>query len=171
MQRAELQQYLDNLLEVGRFRIIAPNGLQVEGRDAIHRVVCGVMTASQALLRRGSGAAGGRGAGPSWMITSGVAGTAASPACDANAWRPVEARHQPVCAYHLPLDTHPELGNNAQLARLMGWLPDGRSVSGRSAGRGHLERPQSLESCWRAMRPRGWGRGLVLGDPARTVSG
>jgi putative NIF3 family GTP cyclohydrolase 1 type 2 len=49
MERAELQRYLDNLLEVGRFRDYCPNGLQVEGRAEIRRIVCGV-TASQALL-------------------------------------------------------------------------------------------------------------------------
>ncbi len=49
MDRAGLQQYLDAVLEVGRFKDYCPNGLQVEGRDEIRQIVCGV-TASQALL-------------------------------------------------------------------------------------------------------------------------
>ncbi|MBS1173665.1 MAG: hypothetical protein H6R12_2495, partial [Proteobacteria bacterium] len=49
MQRAELQRYLDDLLEVARFRDYCPNGLQVEGREAIHAIVTGV-TASRTLL-------------------------------------------------------------------------------------------------------------------------
>lgn len=49
MQRAELQNYLDALLETARFRDYCPNGLQVEGREAVKTIVTGV-TASQALL-------------------------------------------------------------------------------------------------------------------------
>jgi putative NIF3 family GTP cyclohydrolase 1 type 2 len=48
MERTELQRYLHRLLEVERFKDYCPNGLQVEGRTTIRRVVCGV-TASQAL--------------------------------------------------------------------------------------------------------------------------
>ncbi|MCK6410761.1 MAG: Nif3-like dinuclear metal center hexameric protein, partial [Thauera sp.] len=49
MERTELQRYLDTLLEVARFKDYCPNGLQVEGRAQVRRIVCGV-TASQALL-------------------------------------------------------------------------------------------------------------------------
>ena len=47
--RCQMLKVLDELLEPGRFRDYAPNGLQVEGRDLIANVVSGV-TASQALL-------------------------------------------------------------------------------------------------------------------------
>ena len=49
MQRDELRIYLDTMLEVARFRDYCPNGLQVEGRTEIWRVLCGT-TASQALI-------------------------------------------------------------------------------------------------------------------------
>jgi hypothetical protein len=49
MKREELTRYLDNLLEAGRFRDYCPNGLQVEGRPEIRRLVAGV-SATQALL-------------------------------------------------------------------------------------------------------------------------
>ena len=42
MLRDELAVYLDNLLEAARFRDYCPNGLQVEGRAQIRKVVCGV---------------------------------------------------------------------------------------------------------------------------------
>ena len=42
MQREELNRYLDGLLEVSRYRDYCPNGLQVEGRDEIRRIVTGV---------------------------------------------------------------------------------------------------------------------------------
>ena len=103
-----------------RFKDYCPNGLQVEGKTHIRRIVTGV-TASEALLR-------------------------AAIACEADAvlvhhgwfWRgedprvrgPRRTRMQLVLAndinlfgYHLPLDAHPELGNNAMLARKLGLQP------------------------------------------------
>ena len=49
MKREKLTRYLDELLEAPRYQDYCPNGLQVEGRPEIQRVVAGV-TASQALL-------------------------------------------------------------------------------------------------------------------------
>ena len=49
MKRDELMRYLDELLESARFKDYCPNGLQVEGRPEIRRIVAGV-TASQALV-------------------------------------------------------------------------------------------------------------------------
>ena len=47
--RREVDKYLQTLLDVGRFRDYGPNGLQVEGREELSRVVSGV-TASRALI-------------------------------------------------------------------------------------------------------------------------
>ncbi|KAB2966909.1 Nif3-like dinuclear metal center hexameric protein [Zoogloea sp.] len=167
MQRAELQQYLDNLLEVGRFRDYCPNGLQVEGREAIRRVICGV-TASQALLDE----AVARQA-DAVLVHHGYF------------WRGEDGRvtgmrrkrlatllqHDiNLLAYHLPLDAHPELGNNAQLARLMGWLPEGRFGEQDIGWTGRLGQSQSLELLARHAAARLGREPLVLGDPARTVS-
>lgn len=167
MQRAELQQYLDNLLEVGRFRDYCPNGLQVEGRDTIHRVVCGV-TASQALLDE----AVARQA-DAVLVHHGYF------------WRGEDGRitgmrrkrlatllqHDiNLFAYHLPLDAHPEVGNNAQLARLMGWLPDGRFGEQEIGWTGTLPQAQSLGLVARHAAARLGREPLVLGDPARAVS-
>ena len=49
MQLTKLVAHLDELLEAARYRDYSPNGLQVEGRAEVGRVLCGV-TASQALL-------------------------------------------------------------------------------------------------------------------------
>ena len=123
MERTELQRYLDTLLEVARFKDYCPNGLQVEGRAQVRRIVCGV-TASQALLD----AAVARGAdtvlvhhgyfwrGEDGRVTGMRRKRLATLLChDIN-----------LFAYHLPLDAHPELGNKAQLGKLMGWEADGR---------------------------------------------
>ncbi len=123
MQREELRDYLDSLLEAPRFKDYCPNGLQVEGRAEVRRLVCGV-TASQALLD----AAVARDAdailvhhGWFWRSEDGrVTGIrrrrlATALGHDLNLY-----------AYHLPLDAHAELGNNAQMARHLGWRVDGR---------------------------------------------
>lgn len=49
MQLTELGGHLDTLLDASRLKDYCPNGLQVEGRAEVRRVLCGV-TASQALL-------------------------------------------------------------------------------------------------------------------------
>lgn len=123
MQRQELQGYLDRMLDVARFKDYCPNGLQVEGRAEICRVVTGV-TASQALLE----AAVARGAdcvlvhhGYFWRgEDSRVVGLRRQRLATL-------IRHDiNLFAYHLPLDAHPEVGNNARLAALLGWQPTGR---------------------------------------------
>jgi dinuclear metal center YbgI/SA1388 family protein len=49
-----------------------------------------------------------------------------------------------LLAYHLPLDAHPELGNNAQLASRLGWLPEGRFGEQDIAWLGSLAEPCDL---------------------------
>lgn len=123
MQRSELCAYLDATLEAARFRDYCPNGLQVEGRRDIGKVVCGV-TANQALID----AAIHQGAdallvhhGWFWKGEDGrVTGMR-------KARLATLLKHDiNLIAYHLPLDAHGELGNNAQLARLAGWQIEGR---------------------------------------------
>jgi dinuclear metal center YbgI/SA1388 family protein len=123
MQRDTLRNYLDTLLDVARFKDYCPNGLQVEGRDEIRTLVCGV-TASQALIDAAI-ALGADGLlvhhGWFWKSEDGrVTGfrkrrMASLLAHDLN-----------LFAYHLPLDAHAELGNNAQLAAKLGWRIEGR---------------------------------------------
>lgn len=126
MKRAELQFSLDKLLACDRFVDYCPNGLQVEGRDDIARVVCGV-TANLALIER-----------------SIEVGADAIVVHHGWFWKGEDSRIVGIrkrrmelllkhdinlFAYHLPLDAHPELGNNAQLAHQFGWLFDGVCVS------------------------------------------
>ena len=123
MERDELLRYLDATLETARFRDYCPNGLQVEGRAEVRRLVAGV-TASQALLE----AAIARGAdailvhhGWFWKGEDGrITGIRR------RRIGTLLAHDISLFAYHLPLDAHPELGNNAQLAKHLGWLPEGR---------------------------------------------
>jgi dinuclear metal center YbgI/SA1388 family protein len=121
--RQDLLQAFDTLLAPERFRDYGPNGLQVEGRDTVRKLVSGV-TASRALIE----AAIARGAdavfvhhGLFWRGQDGrVTG-----------WLKQRlslllARDINLFAYHLPLDAHPELGNNAQLGLRLGLAAGGR---------------------------------------------
>lgn len=115
--RHDLSAALDALLQPERFRDYGPNGLQVEGRAEVRRIVSGV-TASRALIE--AAVADGADAifvhhGLFWRGQDGrVTG-----------WMKQRLalllQHDiNLFAYHLPLDAHLELGNNAQLARVLG---------------------------------------------------
>ena len=164
MDRNELAAYLDALLECGRFRDYCPNGLQVEGRAEVRRIVCGV-SASQTLLE--AALAAGADAvlvhhGWFWRGEDGrVTGIRRA------RLKTLLANDLNLFAYHLPLDAHAEFGNNAQLARRMGWTVDGRfgeqdiGFLGRTRGTaGELADRLALEL----------GRlPLLVGDPARGI--
>jgi len=123
MRLNELRQYLDSLLEVARWRDYCPNGLQVEGRAEVRRILCGV-TASQALID--AAAAGGY---DTLLVHHGYFWQGEDRRITGIRRHRLGAllRHDiSLFAYHLPLDGHPVLGNNAQLARHMAWEGDGR---------------------------------------------
>ena len=123
IDRNALLAHLDSLLQPNMFRDYCPNGLQVEGTSVIRTIVSGV-TASQALIEaaiahnadavlvhHGLFWRGHDGRVTGWMRKR----LGLLLAHDIN-----------VLAYHLPLDAHPEFGNNAQLGRLLGLEPLGR---------------------------------------------
>ncbi len=118
VSRDDLSEYLFDYLGVAKIKDYCPNGLQVEGKAQIKKIITGV-TASLALIEK-----------------------AIEEKADAilvhHGWfwknddsRVVGQLHDRLkllmshdinlFAYHLPLDIHPQLGNNAQLAKMMGW--------------------------------------------------
>ena len=120
VSRAELLAQFDTLLQPANFKDYGPNGLQVEGKAEIGKIVSGV-TASLALIdaaieakadaifvHHGLFWRGQDGRVVGWMKQR----LAKLLAHDINLY-----------AYHLPLDAHPELGNNAQLGKLLGFAP------------------------------------------------
>ncbi|HZW22864.1 Nif3-like dinuclear metal center hexameric protein [Noviherbaspirillum sp.] len=123
INRDEFAKYLEQTLDINRFRDYCPNGLQVEGRASITKLVTGV-TASLALLE----AAAHEGA-DAILVHHGYFWRGE----DARVVGPKQRRLKlllgqdiSLFAYHLPLDAHPEFGNNVQLARRLGLVPDGR---------------------------------------------
>ncbi|MDH5184207.1 MAG: Nif3-like dinuclear metal center hexameric protein [Gammaproteobacteria bacterium] len=122
MQRSELLTYLDGLLDVAAFKDYGPNGLQVEGSGQVKHIVSGV-TASQALIE----AAIERGA-DTLLVHHGYFWKGEDPRIIGMKYRRIKAlldHDINLLGYHLPLDAHPQLGNNAQLAQCLGFTADG----------------------------------------------
>ena len=120
--RDALTRYLDELLKPETFKDYCPNGLQVEGRSQITRVICGV-TANQALLdlavtERADAILVHH--GWFWRGESG-----AVTGIKRNRLKTLLSHDINLYAYHLPLDAHPTLGNNAGLAQAAGWRQTG----------------------------------------------
>ena len=115
--RQKMQAALNVLLEPQRFQDFAPNGLQVEGRAQIDIVVSGV-TASQALLNAAIALKA-----DAVLVHHGYFWRSEDPCLVGMKGRRVQTLMQAdinLFAYHLPLDCHMELGNNAGLGRALG---------------------------------------------------
>ena len=115
--RQKMQAALNVLLEPQRFQDFAPNGLQVEGREQIDIVVSGV-TASQALLNAAIALKA-----DAVLVHHGYFWRSEDPCLVGMKGRRVQTLMQAdinLFAYHLPLDCHMELGNNAGLGRALG---------------------------------------------------
>ena len=122
-ERVEVEAFLQQLLQPEGFKDYGPNGLQVEGRREVRHVASGV-TASLAFIDAAIAAGA-----DTLLVHHGLF------------WRGQDGRltgwlkarvarllaHElNLFAYHLPLDAHPELGNNAQLGRRLGLVADAR---------------------------------------------
>ncbi|WP_018881394.1 MULTISPECIES: Nif3-like dinuclear metal center hexameric protein [unclassified Thioalkalivibrio] len=122
VNRDELMQALNAELEPERFRDYCPNGLQVEGRREIRRIVSGV-TASLALVEAAVEA------GADLILVHHGYFWKGEPqevtGMKRERMRLLLAHDINLVAYHLPLDAHPVLGNNTQLAGRLGFAIDG----------------------------------------------
>ena len=123
ISRNELLRGLDGLLQPERFKDYGPNGLQVEGKDSIQRIVSGV-TASRALIDAAIDAKADALFVHHGLFWRGQDGTVTG-------WmkqrlQRLLAHDINLFAYHLPLDAHPALGNNAQLGLRLGLVAEGR---------------------------------------------
>lgn len=117
MRRDDLVAYLDEKLDASRGEDFCPNGLQVEGRATVRSLVTGV-SACHELFRQ----ARDRGA-DAVLVHHGIFWKGASPSLTGFQYRRVRELvlgELNLLAYHLPLDRHPELGNNAVAAAKLG---------------------------------------------------
>lgn len=163
IDRNELARLIESELQVNRFRDYCPNGLQVEGRSEIKRIVTGV-TASLALLE-----AAVRLRADAVLVHHGYF------------WKGEDARvvgqkqkrlklllqHDiSLFAYHLPLDSHPVLGNNARLAHRLNLVEKGRFGEDGLGWWGCHQHPHMRISEFASFIKQQLGREpLLIGDP------
>ena len=119
--REALLHAFDSLLQPDRFKDYGPNGLQVEGRPTIQLLVSGV-TASRALIDAAIEAGADAIFVHHGLFWRGQDGRVTG-------WmkqrlQRLLAHDINLFAYHLPLDAHPEFGNNARLGAALGWVVD-----------------------------------------------
>ena len=137
----ELRDYNVSLLQTGMFKDYCPNGVQVEGRAEVRRIATGV-TASQQVLD----------AAIAWgadavLVHHGYFWRGEDAAITGIKKRRIAEllRHDvSLLTYHLPLDAHPELGNNARLGKLLGLIEQGRFGEQNIACIGEPGDPQTL---------------------------
>ena len=162
----ELRDYNASLLQTNLFRDYCPNGVQVEGRSEVRRIATGV-TASQHVLDEAI----------KW-------GADAILVHHGYFWRNEDAtitgmrkrriaqllrNDVSLLAYHLPLDAHGELGNNAQLGKLLGLAEQGRFGEQNIAWLGELVQPRSLTEFSRQVAHDLQRTPQVIGDGARNI--
>lgn len=114
--RTQLHAFFDSLLKPQNIKDYCPNGLQIEGKQNITKLVTGV-TATQALIDHaveiGADAI---------FVHHGYFWKGENPCITGmkkKRFATLLVHDINLFAYHLPLDIHPELGNNAQLAKLL----------------------------------------------------
>ncbi|HZW24592.1 MAG TPA: Nif3-like dinuclear metal center hexameric protein [Gallionella sp.] len=162
----ELRDYNASLLQTASFKDYCPNGVQVEGRAEIRRIATAV-TASQQVLDEAI----------AW-------GADAILVHHGYFWRNEDAaitgikkrriaqllRHDvSLLVYHLPLDAHAELGNNAQLGRLLGFAERGRFGEQNIVCQGRLESPVTLAQFSSQVAHSLQRTPQVIGDGTRIV--
>lgn len=130
-QRDDVVEYINRTLNVEAIKDYCPNGLQVEGCAKINHIVSGV-TASTRFLQAAIEAKA-----DAVLVHHGYFWSGESQVITGMKLRRIRTLLEAnisLLAYHLPLDVHPELGNNAQLARLFGFATDARVAAGGTDG-------------------------------------
>lgn len=143
MQRNALNQYLTDYLQPGRFSDYCPNGLQVEGRQEIKKIVSGV-TACQALLEQALAADA-----DAILVHHGYFWKGEQPSVTGIKKQRLQFLLQHdlnLFAYHLPLDAHADVGNNVMLGKVLGlnveaWLDDKQIIA-----KATLDKPVTLSA-------------------------
>jgi dinuclear metal center YbgI/SA1388 family protein len=162
----ELNHYTQQLMQVDRFKDYSPNGLQVEGKNEIVKIVTGV-TASMALL-----------------IAAQQAGADLILVHHGYFWRNEDARIVGIkrkrlkfilehdlnlMAYHLPLDAHAQLGNNVQLGNVLGIEAAAYDAKNDLVAYGYLKQAMKLKDFVRHVEILLQRPALFIGDSEKMV--
>ena len=146
-----LLEAANTLLDINRFNDYAPNGLQLEGKPEVEKIVSGV-TASQVLIDAAIEVRA-----DVLLVHHGWFWRGEDQRIIGMRKRRIKSLLQndiSLLGYHLPLDAHPEFGNNAQLAKRLEFIRDGSMNADGVGDYGHLEQAltvielsQSLQQC------------------------
>lgn len=148
LKRQTLNEELNLILKPNKFKDYAPNGLQVQGKEDVQKIITGV-TASQALIDKAI-----EKKADAIIVHHGYFWKNEPNSITGIKYNRISAliKHDiNLFAYHLPLDVHPELGNNAQLVKIMGlekpealqpWLDLSESIG----VVGYFSKPQPLQT-------------------------
>lgn len=142
IQLKDLLNYSNNVLEIERFQDYCPNGLQVEGKTEIKKIISGV-TASQALIDAAISEKA-----DVLLVHHGYFWKGEEAQITGIKYKRIRSLIESginLLAYHLPLDAHPLYGNNAKLAEILeldiaGSFPSGNTSVGMY---GSLKTPMS----------------------------
>jgi dinuclear metal center YbgI/SA1388 family protein len=140
--RDEIIAFCDRLLETDAFEDYGPNGLQVPGAEDVSKIATGV-SANREFIQ-GAIDAGAQIALVHHGLFWGGDPQALSERM-AERLRALLSARVSLAAYHLPLDAHPEIGNNALLCRGLGFEPDGAFSELRGRPIGVIGRGEGLD--------------------------
>ena len=168
INRDVLAKFLATELQTDRVRDYCPNGLQVEGRSEIKHLVTGV-TASLALIEEAV-----RLGADALMVHHGYFWRGEDPRVVGQKQKRLKLLLEneiSLFAYHLPLDIHPTLGNNACLARELGLLADGRFGEDGIGWLGRLrqDEPVTMKTLAMQIEARLGRKPLLIGDEYQIV--
>lgn len=166
MQRQHLIKILDDLLHPELFKDYAPNGLQVEGKSEISRIVTAV-SATQNVLDQALALKA-----DALLVHHGWFWRGENPAVVATKYRRLKTLMSGeinLIAYHLPLDAHATLGNNAQMAQLLAATDVAQGGENNFIWTG-LVPPISVQTLASHLEKCLNRSPLVLGDQTKTVS-
>lgn len=162
--RDEILAYARELLDLDAYPDYGPMGMQVVGAEEVSRIACGV-SASRELFER---------AGAAWaqlvVVHHGLLWDNEPRTIDARMKGRLQALFAAdltLAAYHLALDAHPEIGNNALLARELGVEPEHRF--GDTGVGGRLEEPLPVETFVGEVRTRLGADPVVFAEGPPTV--
>jgi dinuclear metal center YbgI/SA1388 family protein len=162
----ELLHYTQELMQVECFKDYCPNGLQVEGKAEIRKIVTGV-TASMALLEAAKQANADL-----ILVHHGYFWRNEDPrvvGIKRNRLAFLLKNDLNLMAYHLPLDAHVEFGNNVQLGRVLGINPRGYAGELNILAYGDLLEPITLQAFAVQIESALQRVPLVIGDPQKMV--
>ena len=123
--RDEIVAFCDQLLEVAAFEDYGPNGLQVPGPSEVSKVATGV-SANRAFIEAAIECGAQLAIAHHGLFWGGDPQALSEQM--AKRLRALLTADVSLAAYHLPLDAHPELGNNALLCAQLGFQQEGRFV-------------------------------------------